>query len=129
MKLTGLFSLLLSGLLAAGMYQSAQAEPSAQADIIAHGQYIATIAGCTSCHTPLKPEYGNPQSLTFEQIQTIAFNEREAHDTEKFLAGGRAFDLGPAGLVFTRNITPNEQTGVGPKFPTGESSSDEPLST
>lgn len=113
MKLTGLFSLLLAGLLAAGFVQQAQAEPSAQTDLIARGQYIATIAGCTSCHTPLKPEYGNPQSLTIEQIQTIAFNEREAHDTEKFLAGGRAFDLGPAGLVFTRNITPDEATGVG----------------
>lgn len=113
MKLTGLFSLLLAVLLAAGFVQQAQAEPSAQTDLIARGQYIATIAGCTSCHTPLKPEYGNPQSLTIEQIQTIAFNEREAHDTEKLLAGGRAFDLGPAGLVFTRNITPDEATGVG----------------
>lgn len=113
MKLTGLFSLLLSGFLAAGIYQSAQAEPSRQSDPVAQGKYIATIAGCTSCHTPLKAEYGNPQSLTFEQIQTIAFNEREAHDTEKLLAGGRVFDLGPAGMVFTRNITPDEATGIG----------------
>ena len=92
---------------------SAQAGGNKQDDVIAHGKYIATIAGCTSCHTPLKAEYQNPQTLTLEQIQTLAFNETQATDQSKLLAGGRAFDLGPAGMVFTRNITPDVETGVG----------------
>ena len=113
MKLPVLFSLFATTILAAATFQTVRAEPSRQTDLVAQGKYIATVAGCTSCHTPLKPEYGNPQTLTFEQIQTIAFNELEAQDPAKFLAGGRPFDLGPAGIVFTRNITPDTETGVG----------------
>ena len=74
---------------------------------------IATIAGCTSCHTPDKAEYQNPKTFTLEQIQTIAFDGQNAVDSEKFLAGGRLFDLGPAGVVYTRNLTPDKTTGIG----------------
>ncbi len=99
--------------IALGSFRTANAGPSQQNELLEQGKYVATIAGCTSCHTPLKPEYQNLQALTFEQIQTLAFNEREAQDSDKLLSGGRAFDLGPAGLLFTRNITPDEETGVG----------------
>lgn len=92
---------------------SARASANQQDDPVARGKYIATIAGCTSCHTPLQAEYQNPQTLTLEQIQTIAFNETQATDQSKLLAGGRAFDLGPAGVVFTLNITPDKNTGIG----------------
>lgn len=92
---------------------SAGATEDLQDDKIEHGKYIATIAGCTACHTPLKPEYQNPQSLTLEQIQTLAFNDLAAADQSKLMAGGRLFDLGPAGIVFTRNITPDDETGIG----------------
>ncbi|HZM22592.1 MAG TPA: hypothetical protein VFC02_12670 [Anaerolineales bacterium] len=103
----------LAGLFMMAFVTSAAAGASQQDDLVAHGKYIATIAGCTSCHTPLKAEYQNPQTLTLEQIQTIAFNETQATDRAKLLAGGRAFDLGPAGVVFTRNITPDAETGIG----------------
>jgi mono/diheme cytochrome c family protein len=93
--------------------QSANADNPLQDDILTHGKYIATIAGCTSCHTPDKVEYQNPKTLTLEQIQTLAFDGENAIDSEKFLAGGRLFDLGPAGGVYTRNLTPDETTGIG----------------
>lgn len=93
--------------------RSANADTHAQGDIIAQGRYIATIAGCTSCHTPDKPEYQNPQTLTIDQIKTIAFDGNDALDISKFLAGGRVFDLGPEGVVYTRNITPDPSTGLG----------------
>ena len=54
--------------------QPANAGNSPQDDMLTHGKYIATIAGCTSCHTPDKAEYQNPKTLTLEQIQTIAFD-------------------------------------------------------
>lgn len=93
---------------------SAQAGKFYQDGTIEHGKYIATIAGCTSCHTPYKAEYQKPpQELTLEQIQTLAFDDRDATDTDKLLSGGRLFDLGPAGTILTRNITPDEETGVG----------------
>ena len=91
----------------------AHAQPSLQDDLIARGKYLATIAGCTDCHTPNQAEYQNPQTLTFEQINTLALYGNQAADTEKLLAGGRAFDLGPAGVVFSRNLTPDEETGIG----------------
>jgi len=92
---------------------SATAENHAQTDPLAQGRYIATIAGCTSCHTPDKAEFQNPQALTIDQIKTLAFDGNDALDLDKFLAGGRAFPLGPAGVVFSRNITPDETTGIG----------------
>jgi mono/diheme cytochrome c family protein len=113
MKPNSLFALIFALFIALATFQIANAGKSQQGDVIAQGKYIATIAGCTSCHTPLKPEYGNPQSLTLEQIQTLAFNDLEASDQNKLMAGGRAFDLGPAGAVFTLNITPDEETGIG----------------
>lgn len=93
--------------------QKVSAGNNLQDDIISQGRYIATIAGCTSCHTPDKAEFQNPATLTFKQIQTIAFDGGDALDIENFLSGGRVFDLGPAGAVFTRNLTPDKDTGLG----------------
>jgi mono/diheme cytochrome c family protein len=92
---------------------SATAESHAQTDQLAQGRYIATIAGCTSCHTPDRAEYQNPQALTIDQIKTLAFDGNDALDLDKFLGGGRAFPLGPAGVVFSRNISSDKTTGIG----------------
>lgn len=93
--------------------QSANADTPSQGDILTQGRYIATVAGCTSCHTPDRPEYLNPQTLTLDQIKTLAFDGNDALDISKFLAGGRPFDLGPGGIVYTRNLTPDDTTGLG----------------
>jgi mono/diheme cytochrome c family protein len=92
---------------------SAGASNPYQNGTLEHGKYIATIAGCTDCHTPLKPEYQDPTKLNLDQLKALAFNAGSAADETKFLAGGRAFDLGPAGILLTRNLTPDEQTGLG----------------
>jgi len=105
-------SLVLAGLIFLTL--PAQAGNRYQDNTLAHGKYIATIAGCTACHTPYKADYQKPpQELTFEQIQTIAFDDHLATDQDRLLAGGRAFDLGPAGILFTRNLTPDKETGIG----------------
>ena len=92
---------------------SASAGDRYQAGTLEHGKYIATIAGCTDCHTPLKPEYEDPTKLSLEQLKVLAFNAAAAADETRLLSGGRAFDLGPAGVLFTRNLTPDEETGLG----------------
>ncbi len=104
-------ALALVGLMA--LSGPAAAEKHAQDDLLAQGRYIATIAGCTDCHTPLRAEFQNPEALTIDQIKTLAFDGNDALDLDKFLGGGRAFPLGPAGVVFSRNITPDEATGIG----------------
>ena len=92
---------------------SAGASNQYQSATIEHGKYVATIAGCTDCHTPLKPEYQDPTKLSFDQLKVIAFNAGSAADETRFLSGGRIFDLGPAGILMTRNLTPDKDTGLG----------------
>lgn len=96
-----------------GLTNPAHAQPSQQADLIARGKYLASISGCAHCHTPDRTEFQNPQTLTLEQVTILAFDGQQAVDSEKLLAGGRLFDLGPAGVVYSRNITPDEETGIG----------------
>lgn len=91
----------------------AEAGPRYDEAQVEYGRYLSTISGCTSCHTPYKAEFSDPQKLTLDQIRVLAFNDLEATDQTKLLAGGRAFNLGPAGVVFTKNITPNSATGIG----------------
>ena len=108
-----IFATILVLLALFGIIAPASAGPRYDEAQIEHGKYIATIAGCTSCHTPYKAEFSNPQTLTLDQIRVLAFNELEATDQTKLLAGGRVFNLGPAGIVFTKNITPDTATGIG----------------
>ena len=56
------------------------------------GQYLATIAGCEGCHTPVN-FLGNPRAA------------------ERY-AGGRLFDT-PFGKVASANITPDKESGIG----------------
>jgi mono/diheme cytochrome c family protein len=60
---------------------------------IERGQYLVSIAGCLDCHTP--------------------FDEQGQPDTTKLGAGGYPFDLGPLGIVYTKNLTPDKTTGLG----------------
>ena len=57
----------------------------ANASIVARGEYLATAADCKACHTV-------PGGVPF--------------------AGGRAFAL-PFGTLYTPNITPDKETGIG----------------
>ena len=60
-------------------------------DELATGKYLTTLAGCIECHTPV------------DQGQVI---EKEA------FSGGRDFKL-PNGTLYTANITPDPETGIG----------------
>jgi hypothetical protein len=61
-------------------------------DKVATGKYLARIAGCMFCHTPM--EQGVPVA-------------------GKSLAGGHEFPLPGMGVVRSSNITPDEKTGIG----------------
>lgn len=91
-----------------------QAAPARQFDDpIEQGRYLTTIGGCADCHTPLKAAYQDPAALTPAQIRTLAFFGRDALDEERLMAGGRAFDLGPLGVINVPNLTPDPETGLG----------------
>lgn len=109
LSLAFVFSLLIFMIFAT----SVAASPNDQDDQLQHGKYIASIAGCSDCHTPVKAEYQDPTKYSLEQLQTISFNAISTLDETKLFAGGRPFDLGPAGVLFTRNLTPDNETGLG----------------
>lgn len=84
--------LVLIGVLAAAAFAFWPAGPAkavaaapAIPELVARGQYIATAADCVACHTT---PGGQPY------------------------AGGRAFRL-PFGTIYSPNITPDRQTGIG----------------
>ncbi len=82
-------------------------------DLVARGEYLAKVAGCISCHSPFQEAYLNPETLTLEQIKTLIYAEQQAQDFSRLLSGGRVFPLGPAGIVISRNLTPDSATGLG----------------
>ena len=63
------------------------------ADQVAHGRYLATIADCISCHTPM--------TKTGKPVPGME------------LAGGYEFPLHSGGTVRAVNITPDPATGIG----------------
>jgi mono/diheme cytochrome c family protein len=63
-------------------------------DRLKYGEYVATIAGCSECHTPLDDGGQARPGMLF--------------------AGGNEFKLPPHGFrVRTANITPDADTGIG----------------
>ena len=70
---------------------------STDPDVISRGEYLVRgPAHCAACHTP-KDE------------------AREAADSGGFppLSGGRAFAAAPLGVIYSKNLTPDPETGIG----------------
>jgi mono/diheme cytochrome c family protein len=63
------------------------------AEKIARGRYISLICACNDCHTP-GTFYGAP-------------------DTTRMLSGSELGWHGPWGVSYPRNLTPDQQTGIG----------------
>ena len=94
MKKTAIFFVLIFVLVSLPA-NSTQAKKSRQfEDPIQQGEYIAYVAGCVGCHSREDPETG-------EFIEETLF------------AGGNPFDLGPLGIVFSKNLTSDPETGLG----------------
>jgi len=110
---------LLLPALAAGDHHEAAA-PSTDAAKVERGAYLVTFGGCNDCHTPWKmgengPEpdmsrmlSGHPQTLDVTPVPS---------STSKFWIGAVGATntawQGPWGVSFTRNLTPDEETGLG----------------
>jgi hypothetical protein len=109
--LLGIITLGFAILLLANFVSSAQAQGNG--DQVARGKYLVSIAGCIDCHTPAKAEFADPTKLTPDQLKVLALSGFQTLDMTKMLAGGRAFDLGPGGIVLSRNITSDKDTGLG----------------
>ncbi len=56
------------------------------------GRYIISYTDCNACHTP---------------------NNEKGPNLEEFLAGGKMFSEKNSGSAYTRNLTPDKETGIG----------------
>ena len=96
------------------------AGPQGKADQIARGKYLVDIMGCHDCHTPMKmgangPEWdmtralsGHPEELVMPPAPSLPPGPWVASIGATFTAFAS-----PAGTVFTRNLTPDKETGLG----------------
>lgn len=98
------------------------AEPTAKAgnaQQIARGKYLVDIMGCHDCHTPMKmgpkgPEWDMTRALSGHPEEMVM--PPAPGPTGPWVASiGATFTAfaSPAGTVFTRNLTPDKETGLG----------------
>jgi mono/diheme cytochrome c family protein len=104
----------------AGPEAEAREQVPAKAKQIARGKYLVDIMGCHDCHTPMKmgpkgPEWdmtralsGHPQEVVMPPAPVLPPGPWVASIGATFTAFAS-----PAGTVFTRNLTPDKETGLG----------------
>jgi mono/diheme cytochrome c family protein len=85
------------------------------AEMVARGKYLVTIVGCNDCHTPHVVGSEGPQMDSTLMLS----GHPEDRDPNKPLmwtvcsAASYTAMTGPWGTTFTRNLTPDKQTGIG----------------
>jgi hypothetical protein len=89
--------------------------------LIKRGEYLVTIGGCNDCHTPkIFTEKG--MKLDTERLLSGHPSELEIPEIPKNVLQSRDWILfnphltaavGPWGISFAVNLTPDEQTGIG----------------
>jgi len=106
------------GAAASGAGESAPAK--ADQAKIERGRYLVTFGGCNDCHTPWKmgengPEpdmtrmlSGHPQDLVMPPLPSLTPGQWESASSASITAWA-----GPWGISYTRNLTPDKETGLG----------------
>jgi mono/diheme cytochrome c family protein len=114
-----LASLAAAALVAADRPATAAA-PSSDAARIERGRYLVTVLGCNDCHTPTKmgengPEpdmarmlSGHPEDLVMPPAPQLPPGPWQV-----VASGTTTAWAGPWGVSFTRNLTPDPETGLG----------------
>jgi hypothetical protein len=115
------FAVVLAGtcLLLAAMVWTAVGQNKPDQKLVNRGKYLVTAIGCNDCHTPFKmgpkgPEpdmtrflSGHPQDMVLPPAPAPA-----PPWIGSFAATMTAWS-GPWGVSFTRNLTPDKETGLG----------------
>ena len=88
---------------------------------VERGRYLVTIGGCNDCHTPFKmgengPEPDMSRMLSGHPESVVITSAPRIEGDGRFIWAGvmtnTAF-AGPWGVSFARNLTPDENTGIG----------------
>jgi mono/diheme cytochrome c family protein len=113
-------ALLVPLALRAGEGAADEAQPAADAARIERGSYLVSILGCNDCHTPWKmgengPEpdmtrmlSGHPQDIVITAGARAPEAPWDTTVSSTFTAWSGGF-----GVSFTRNLTPDDETGLG----------------
>ena len=86
---------------------------------IARGKYLVTIGGCNDCHTPLKKTPEGPawdmDRMLSGHPDTLPMPAAPVNGEPWGLAFGNTMTAfsGPWGTSFSRNLTPDPETGLG----------------
>ena len=96
-------------------------QPLSQEELIQKGEYLVMVGGCNDCHTPKKltpqgpaPDMnlllsGHPQNSVLPELDPSSVGPGKWVLMNENLT---AF-VGPWGMTFSANLTPDEQTGIG----------------
>jgi cytochrome c553 len=101
---------------AGGDANAAQADKTNQ---IARGKYLVDIMGCHDCHTPMKlgpngPEWDMTRALSGHPQDAPKLPPANLQPGYLAAIGGTFTSFsGPWGTSFTRNLTPDKETGLG----------------
>ena len=106
-------------ILAAALAQAANEKPSAE--VIARGKLLTMIGGCQDCHTPKNFGPSGPEPDWTRELSGHPANSTLPPVDKKALQPGywalMGPDLtsyvGPWGISYAFNLTPDEQTGIG----------------
>lgn len=103
--------------------KNTQVEANVGSSSLERGKYLAEIGACRACHTPpLVPDtipHGNSGDVQTVREITLRSNPdwMQYLDSSRELAGGVPFIIrlssSEHGVVYSRNITPDVQTGIG----------------
>ena len=117
--ITILFSVVL--IFQSGCTEESKAKPLSQAEMVALGKYIVTTSGCDDCHTPkiftengpvfdtTRRFSGFPEGEVLPAIDMNMIGPDKWSATEKHLAAW----VGPWGISYASNLTPDKATGIG----------------
>lgn len=86
---------------------------------IARGRTLVTIGGCNDCHTPWKPNAAGVPEPDFSRM--LSGHPSDGADPASPYTGHDMAVIGPSftsfampfGIVYTRNLTPDPDTGLG----------------
>ena len=117
--ITALFSIVL--LFQFSCAGEGTAKPLNQEELVALGKYIVTTSGCDDCHTPkiftengpvfdtTRRFSGFPEGEVLPAIDMNMIGPDKWSATEKHLAAW----VGPWGISYASNLTPDKATGIG----------------
>ena len=120
-----LFFFILSGLFVVGIFLQLNCEQQEKTmtkqELIAKGKYLVNAGGCNDCHSPKVMTNMGPVPDTTRLLSGHPANEPtpeldlKTAGLNNWIIAGMDFTyyLGPWGISFARNLTPDSATGIG----------------